>query len=218
MKRIVFPLVVLLCIVSITPISAQSLVSGTVTYEMASVSRMNLGGREVEQVMDVTLIADFSGKYCRETAILHAGAGGSGIELSGIPPAQKYYVPHEKTHYQLTPVKGKNYAIRAEPKMITDLVMTGRIDSLLGFPCLEFTCKSNGDEVTGWYSPDLPAIVCSGGALGLPGGILKLVAKNYSLVVTDIKAGATISEADLKLPADVIKISALDFAKEMLGH
>ncbi|HEV7782079.1 MAG TPA: GLPGLI family protein [Chitinophagaceae bacterium] len=221
MKKIVSALLVLLCTVSAIPSCGQSLASGTVTYESGSVSRMSMGGQQLEQKMSLSLSLDFSGNYCRVTALLDGGSAdveGGGIKLNGIPPQKQYYVPADKAYYQLTQAKGKNYAIRSEPKSITDLVMTGKKDSILGHTCHEFTYKSNGELVTGWYTPDLPAIVTPQQVMGVPGGILKLESKNYSSMATSIKVGATASEADLKLPANATKISSVDFVKEMTGN
>lgn len=225
MKKIVSGLLVLLCSVSVTPGLGQSLASGTVTYESESLSKMNMGGQQMEQKMNLSLTLDFSGNYCRVNALLgggpeevEVGVGSGGIKLNGIPPQQKYYVPGDKTFYQLTLAKGKNYAIRSEPENITDLTMTGKKDTILGHACHEFTYKSNGELVTGWYTPDLPAIVAPHEVTGVPGGILKIESKNYNSMATSIKAGAMIKEADLKLPANAVKISSIDFVKEMTGN
>ncbi|HEV7781352.1 MAG TPA: GLPGLI family protein [Chitinophagaceae bacterium] len=221
MKKIVSGLLVLLCTASVNPTRGQSPVSGTATYESENLSRMNMGGQQLEQRMNLSLSLDFSGKYCRVTALLGVGPqeiGGGGLKLNGIPPQQKYYVPGDKAFYQLTQAKGKIYAIRSEPKDITDLSITGRKDTIFGYTCHEFTYKSNGELVTGWYTPDLPAIVAPHEVTGVPGGILKIESKNYNSMVTSIKVGTTVSEADLKLPANSIKISNVDFAKEMVGN
>ncbi len=221
MKKIVSSLFVLLCAVSINPTRGQSLASGTVTYESESLSKMNMGGQQLEQKMNLSLTLDFSGNYCRVNALLGGGSQeveSGGIKLNGIPPQKKYYVPGDKAFYQFTLAKGKSYAIRSEPKNITDLTMTGKKDIILGHTCHEFTYKSNGELITGWYTPDLPDIVAPHEVTGVPGGILKIESKNYNAMATSIKAGSAASEADLKLPANAVKISSVDFAKEMTGN
>jgi len=194
-------------------INAQAPLNGTISYSSENISKMNFGGQEFEQKMNMNITQDFSGAYYRLAASLQNSApgAGSGININGGAQMFQYYDPGDKFLYQLQHLKGKNYAIRIESKKITDLVKTGKTQKVLGYACIEFTGIFFGEQVTGWYSTDLPSIVSPVGPLGLPGGLIKLESKKHKYSATEIKMGIAVKESDLQLPKDVIKTTQEEF-------
>ncbi|MEI9810620.1 MAG: GLPGLI family protein [Bacteroidota bacterium] len=220
MKIILTRLLIVCCIFLVTGAVAQNPVMGTISYETSSLSKMNINGQEFEQKMNLNITLDFSGdNYKLSASMVPGGAnGGTGIRISGAPQMFQYYVPVEKVFYQVTAAKGKTYAIRIEPKKITDFVSTGNTETMLGYTCNEFTCTYNGETATGWYSTALSTVISPVGSLGLPGGLIKLESKNYKYTATGIKTDTPVKKADLKLPDAAIKTTRENFEKEMANN
>jgi GLPGLI family protein len=211
MKILVNSLLIMLCFISAKQIKAQAPLNGTISYSSENISKMNFGGQELEQKMNMNITEDFSGAYCRLTASLQSSSPGSGININGGAKMFQYYDPGDKYLYQLQHLKGKNYAIRVEAKKVTDLVKTGKTQTILGYACIEFTGIFFGEQATGWYSTDLPSMISPVGPLGLPGGLIKLESKKHTYSATEIKMGIAVKESDLQLPKDVIKTTQEEF-------
>jgi GLPGLI family protein len=213
MKIFLSSLLMMLCFMSVKQTIAQTLPSGTMSYSSENISKLNFGGQELEQKMNMSVTQDFSGEYYRLAASLQSSPSGtgSGININGGAQMFQYYDTADKFLYQLQQLKGKNYAVRVESQKITGLVKTGKTETILGYTCIEFTGIFFGETATGWYSTDLPSIVSPVGPLGLPGGLIKLESKKHKYTATKIKMGALVKESDLQLPKDVIKTTQEEF-------
>ena len=213
MKTLLNRLLIMLCFISVKQINAQAPLNGTISYSSESISKMNFGGQELEQKMNMHLTQDFSGVYYRLSASLqNAPPGtGAGIKISGGPQMFQYYDPADKFLYQLQNFNGKNYALRYESKKITGLVLTGKTQTILGYACVEFTGIYFGEQASGWYSTHLSSMVSPAGPLGLPGGLIRLESKKHKYIATEIKMGTAVKESDLQLPKDAIKTTQEEF-------
>ena len=210
MKR----LFIMLCFFGVQQISAQT-TTGIISYTSVSTARINMGGQEIQQKMNFALTLSFSGSLFRLAASMQSAssAAGSGIQINGSPQMFQYYDSVDNTSYQLTNINGVNYAIAVEQNKLTDMKKTGKTQTILGYACIEFTCNYNGEAATGWYTPDLPAVVSPVGLLGLPGGLIKLESGKHTYNATDIKLEAVVNRAELVLPAAVIKTTKDGFQK-----
>lgn len=210
-RRLIF----LLAVFSATICLAQGQGAGTLVYQSESISTIQAGGRSFQHQMNMRVTFEFSGNHYRLGASLQGtGAGnGPGVTIGGGAQQYKYYDPADKLVYQVVPVNGIQYAFPGPADKITDLVTTGKTDTVLGYSCTQFTGNYRGEPVTGWYSTGLPAMVCPLGPLGLPGGLTRLEAKNFKYTVISIQMGTAAPEASLQLPADAVKISKEEFDK-----
>jgi len=95
MKIFVNNLLVMLCFLSGKQINAQAPLNGTISYSSENISKMNFGGQELEQKMNMSVTQDFSGAYYRLTASLQSSPSGtgSGININGGAQMFQYYDP-----------------------------------------------------------------------------------------------------------------------------
>ena len=117
--------------------------------------------------------------------------------------------------YWLENAFDKDYVVRlASPKWEIHDTKT----VLLGYTCYKATTKrlsttgKGYDTITAWFSPALNLPIAPNGFIGLPGAVLKLDIKNYSLVAHEI----SFSDCDLpnvKIPKKTWTMEA--FAKEV---
>lgn len=215
LKHLTILLVILCCAELSLP--AQTLLSGTIQYNMERQAQFNINGKQLSQKMQSQDQLDFKEGYYRLTSTLlpGGGQGGPGISFNGTVPAMKaYYVPSKNAIFQHLQANGKSYGLQHSKSELTSVTATGKTDSLLGYRIEEFTCQYNGEAASGWYCTALPAILSPFGNLGLPGALLRFSSPGAVVVAVHIAPNPGLATKDLQLPADARFVTKEEFLQE----